>query len=132
MERNPDAARDRFPVAERRAERPLSCRDDGRLVEVRRRRLQDVDLRDVAVRVDRHGEHHVGVLPLRERGRRIDGIDVRDDHGRRRLRDRGDLGTRGLGESERAEDERDATQARQKARIEGSHFITRSIDRFIM
>ena len=83
MERNTDAARERLARALGRHERPLARGDDGRLVEIGASRLEHVDLRDVAVCVDREGEHDVSVLACLARGRRVLRVHVRE-HRRRR------------------------------------------------
>ena len=82
VERYPNAARDRLAVAHRRHESPLPGGDGGRFVEVGSRRLEDVGLRHVPVRVDRDNEDYVGMLAGGNRSLRVYRVYVRD--GRRR------------------------------------------------
>jgi hypothetical protein len=83
VKRHADAARHRATAALGGSERPLSRGDDGGFVERGASRLEDVDLRDVAVDVHRERQHDVSVLACGERGLRIDGVHV-GQHGRRR------------------------------------------------
>ena len=82
VKRDPDAARDRLARPDRRHERPLARSDQRRFIEVEPSRLDDVDLRHVAVDVYGQREDHVGVLALSERRRRVLGVDVGHDGGR--------------------------------------------------
>ena len=90
VERDADAAGERFAGAHGRTEGPLAHGDHRGLVQIAAARLGDVHLGDVPVGIHRHPHDHVGVAACGQGRRRVFRVDVGDD-----LRRRDPAGQRG-------------------------------------